>query len=222
MKKQWMLVIILLAIGFSRIQAQNEVKDIFVGKWELIFKGTPNGDAKLHAELMRTEGKLGGLLKDPSTTTDPIKITSIDEKEGGLVIYFSAQGYDVSVDLKKVDDHNLTGTLMNMFEATATRLQEDFFAGKWEIIFLKTPNGDGKLHTELIRQEGKLTGELKDPSGQVEPIKISRIDEKENGIEIFFTAQGYDVSVVLNKVDNDNLKGSLINMFDAKAARIKN
>lgn len=217
-----MVLMLSLAISFLHTQAQNGGKDYFVGKWELIFKGTPNGDAKLHADLVRTEGKLGGMLKDPSSSTEPIQITNIEEKEDALVIYFTAQGYDVSVDLKKVDDNKLTGSLLNMFDAVATRLQDDFFAGKWEITFLGTPNGDGKLLTDLIRQEGKLTGELKDPSGQIDPIKITRIDEIENGIEIFFTAQGYDVSVILNKVDNDNLKGSLINMFDAKAARIKN
>lgn len=196
--------------------------DFYTGTWAMVIKGTPNGDAKMHVTISRVDTTLTGLMKDTTGQTEVGKVTGIEEKESGIIIYFSAQGYDVSADLKKVDDHNLSGSLINMFDVTATRLMtQDFYAGKWEILFKGTPNGDGTLVTELIRQDGQLTGELKDPSGQAAAIKITRVDEKENGIEIFFTAQGYDVSVVLNKVDNDNLKGSLVNMFDATAKRMK-
>lgn len=96
----------------------------------------------------------------------------------------------------------------------------DFFAGKWEITFIGTPNGDGKMTTELVRKEGKLTGKLKPADGS-DAIDITKIDEEAEKLSIYFSTQGYDVSVELSKVDADNLKGSLMNMFDAKAVRIK-
>lgn len=96
----------------------------------------------------------------------------------------------------------------------------DFFAGKWEITFIGTPNGDGKMATELLRKDGKLYGKLKPADGS-DAIDITNIEEEAEKMTIFFSTQGYDVSVELSKVDNDNLKGSLMNMFDAKAVRIK-
>lgn len=107
--------------------------------------------------------------------------------------------------------------------ATATATPTDFFAGKWTLSVAGTPNGDITLLTELTRTDGKLTGQLKDTSGKMaDPIPITKIDEGTNKISLYFTAQGYDVNVDLDKVDDDNLKGTLMGMFDAKAVRVKN
>jgi len=104
-----------------------------------------------------------------------------------------------------------------------TTAPTDFFAGKWEVLVMGTPNGDSKMVTDLIRKDGKLTGELKDPSGQnPEPRVITNVVEEANKITLYFTAQGTDVSLDLTKVDADNAKGSVMNgMFDATAKRLK-
>ena len=113
------------------------------------------------------------------------------------------------------------GSVLKGFSQTAA--PADFFAGKWEISVVGTPNGDSKLVTELTRKDGKLTGELKDPSGQnPEPLPITSVVEEANKMTLYFTAQGTDVSLDLTKVDDDNAKGSVMNgMFDASAKRIK-
>ena len=112
------------------------------------------------------------------------------------------------------------GIVINGFSQTATTT--DFFVGKWEITIMGTPNGDSKMITELVRKDGKPTGELKDPTDTSKPaIPIAAIEEKDGGIEISFSASGYDLTLPLAKVDDDNLKGQLMNMFDAKAKRIK-
>ena len=104
-----------------------------------------------------------------------------------------------------------------------TSQSADFFTGKWEISVVGTPNGDSKLVTELTRKDGKLTGELKDPSGQnPEALPITSVVEEANKVTIYFTAQGTDVSLDLTKVDDSHLKGSVMSgMFDASAIRIK-
>lgn len=113
------------------------------------------------------------------------------------------------------------GIALNGFSQTATA-PADFFAGKWEITIFGTPNGDSKMVTELVRKDGKLTGELKDPTDTSKPaIPITAIEEKDGGIEISFSTSGYDITLPLAKVDDDNLKGQLMNMFDAKAKRVK-
>jgi hypothetical protein len=63
---------------------------------------------------------------------------------------------------------------------------------------------------------------LIDPSGTMkEPIPITNVEEEGDVIKIYFTAQGYDVNVELKKEDDNNLKGSLLGMFESKAVRIK-
>jgi hypothetical protein len=97
----------------------------------------------------------------------------------------------------------------------------DFFAGKWEILVVGTPNGDAKFATEITRKDGKLVGELKVAAGDIKETIPATVEEAEGKITIFFTTQGYDVNIALSKVDDDNLKGTLMDMFDAKAKRVK-
>ncbi|MCE7073338.1 MULTISPECIES: hypothetical protein [Dyadobacter] len=113
------------------------------------------------------------------------------------------------------------GFAINGFSQTAAT--NDFFLGKWEVLVVGTPDGDSKLVTELTRKDGKLTGELKDPTGKnPNALPISNIMEEGNKMTIFFEAQGTEVSLDLAKVDDDHLKGSVMNgMFDATAVRIK-
>jgi hypothetical protein len=76
--------------------------------------------------------------------------------------------------------------------------------------------------TELVRKDGKLTGELKSLTDTAMPaIPITSIEEKDGEIEIAFSASGYDITLPLKKEDEDNLKGQMMGMFDAKAKRVK-
>lgn len=106
--------------------------------------------------------------------------------------------------------------------AATTAAATDFFAGKWELTFAGTPQGDVKLIADLSRKDGKLTGELADPTdAKAEKIPISSVEETDSKITIYFSAQGYDLNAELEKVDDDNLKGMLMNMFESKAVRVK-
>jgi hypothetical protein len=98
----------------------------------------------------------------------------------------------------------------------------DFYAGKWEVVFLGTPQGDAKLIATFTRKDGKLEGELKDPTNdKSEAIPVTSVDESASKLTFGFTAQGYDLTVELEKVDDDNLKGMMMNMFETKAVRVK-
>ena len=125
MKKASILfVLMLVSVALNSIAQAPAATDFFVGRWEIVVVGTPNGDAKFLTDLVRKDGKLTGTLEDPAAASkDPIPITKIEEGTDKLTLYFTAQGYDVNVDLSKVDDDNLKGSLMNMFDATAKRLK---------------------------------------------------------------------------------------------------
>ena len=103
-----------------------------------------------------------------------------------------------------------------------TAAPTDFFAGKWEITIMGTPNGDSKMVTDLVRKDGKLTGELKDPAGTNPAMAITKVEEGKDRITIYFdTAQAGEIGVELAKVDDEHLKGQLMNMFDSTAVRVK-
>jgi len=50
---------------------------------------------------------------------------------------------------------------------------------------------------------------------------ITNIEVKDSTINTFFTTQGYDVNLFLQPSAPDSVKGSLMNMFDAKGYRVK-
>jgi hypothetical protein len=115
----------------------------------------------------------------------------------------------------------LLGVCLKGFSQTATP-PTDFFAGKWEILVVGTPDGDTKFVTELTRKDGKLTGELKDPSGVKPAVPITKVEEEGTKITIHFdSVQAGDIPIELAKVDDDHLKGMLYNMFEATAVRGK-
>ncbi|MBS1521770.1 MAG: hypothetical protein JST50_12285 [Bacteroidetes bacterium] len=106
------------------------------------------------------------------------------------------------------------------FGLNAKAQTTDYFPGKWNVVIMGTPNGDAKLTFVLERKDGKLAGVVQDTTGK-EMTKISQIDEKDKTITAAFTIQSYDVSLTMEPVDDDHVKGSLMGMFEAKGIRVK-
>lgn len=105
--------------------AQDAPKDFFAGKWNIVVSGTPEGESKIIAHLVRKDGSLTGELAVANDATKPaIEITHIDESENAIEIEFSTSGYDVTLTLEKVDNNNLKGQMMGMFDAKAVRVKE--------------------------------------------------------------------------------------------------
>lgn len=99
------------------------------------------------------------------------------------------------------------------------QVHADFFAGKWNVTVIGTPNGDAKMIVNLERKDGKLTGGVIN-SDSAEPIKFSNMEEKENSVTVYFSASGYDVYMVLEKKDDNHVKGSMMDMFDVSGERV--
>lgn len=107
------------------------------------------------------------------------------------------------------------------FQGFSQTISKDFFAGPWEIMVYGTPNGDAKMTTNLKRVDGKLTGELISKTGEnSQKIRIDEVIETSSGISILFYAEGTDVNIDLAKKDDNNLEGTLMGMFTAKAKRL--
>lgn len=96
----------------------------------------------------------------------------------------------------------------------------DYFPGKWKITVMGTPGGDSKMTFVLERKDGKLGGIVQDSTGK-EMSKITSVGEKDKTITAAFTFQAYDLTLTLDPIDDDHVKGSLMGMFNATGVRIK-
>lgn len=95
----------------------------------------------------------------------------------------------------------------------------NFFVGKWKVLTVGTPNGDSKSLVTLERKDGKFTGTMAN-EGAGETIKFTNVEEKENKVTVYFSASGYDVYMVLEKKDDNHVKGSMMDMFDVSGERV--
>lgn len=100
-----------------------QVKTDFAGKWRIVVYGTPQGDAPMIFQLDRKDGKLGGIVKD-STDKEMTKITSVEETDSTVNVFFTTQGYDVNVLMQPTVADSVKGNLMGMFEVKGARLKE--------------------------------------------------------------------------------------------------
>ncbi len=119
------LFVFLLGISLQGFSQTAPPTDFFAGKWEIAVAGTPIGDIKFLTNLVRKDSKLTGeLVRADDATAEKRPITKIEETDDQLKIYFeSQQGGEISIDLKKVDDNNLKGKLID-FEAAAKRIKQ--------------------------------------------------------------------------------------------------
>lgn len=72
--------------------------------------------------LEKSGDKITGVVQDTSGK-EISKLSNADLKEGEITLYFTAQGYDVNLSLKKKDDDHATGSLMGMFDAEGDRVK---------------------------------------------------------------------------------------------------
>ena len=110
--------------------------------------------------------------------------------------------------------------LLSLFTVVCAEAQtKDYYPGKWDVMVYSTPYGDVKLTFVLERKDGKLGGVVQDSTGK-ETAKIAKVDEKGKEVIIAYTAQGYDVELTIDPVDDEHIKGNLAG-FDAKGIRRK-
>ncbi len=107
--------------------------------------------------------------------------------------------------------------LLSMGVSAQIKTDVDYFAGKWNVVVENTPEGDAKMLVTIERVDGKLSGTISSPDG---PTKFSSIEEKENSISLYFVASGYDVYLNLEKKGDNNIAGTMLDMFDAKGERV--
>ena len=125
MKKLTTLLVGVFALMIISVNVKAQANtDFFVGKWDILVKGTPQGDVNMKVNFEKRDGKLVGTMVSPETSKEE-PFNKLDTTEKGIVVYFSAQGYDVDMSLEKQDDDHVIGTVMNMLEVTGVRVKKE-------------------------------------------------------------------------------------------------
>lgn len=121
MKKTAIILTGILLLGVLNAGAQSKAgADYFAGKWSVLFKGTPNGDARMVFLLEQKNDSIAGVAQD-TTGAEISKLTDVTLKENEIAFSFTAQGYNVNLLLTRKDEDHVTGSLMNMFDAEGER-----------------------------------------------------------------------------------------------------
>ena len=110
--------------------------------------------------------------------------------------------------------------LLSMGARAQAKTGADYFTGSWSVLVKGTHNGDSKMILVLEKKDSSMTGVIQDSTGK-EMAKITNAELKPTQLTVYFTAQGFDVNLVMDKKDEDHTTGSLMGMFDAEGDRIK-
>ncbi|HTD42021.1 MAG TPA: hypothetical protein VK671_15440 [Mucilaginibacter sp.] len=117
------LMAVILIVIATKVNAQTQT-NYFIGKWDVLVKGLPNGDTHMKFNIADSAGHMKGVLLDTTAAHKDIPLTKIEQDGDKITLYFTAQSYDVNLLLAKKDDDHATGSLMGMFDANAVRFKE--------------------------------------------------------------------------------------------------
>ncbi len=110
-----------LILSSLALHAQEKPSDFFLGKWNVVILGTPNGDAKMVLEIKDGETKFEGVISGEGVPDQ--KVDRVSGTGDKLTVYWSAQGYDVNLNMKKTAEGKVDGSLMGMFTAKIERVE---------------------------------------------------------------------------------------------------
>jgi cytochrome c len=184
--------------------------------------GSPTGQLLGTSKFLEASEKMDF---SPKALSVPINLTGIatdklqdvyavfvnpTEKNGSLMVVMGLEFKMANTDL---------GEAIN--EGKTEAISSDFYVGKWQTTVAGTPGGDIVMDLDLVRVDGKLTGTITPKVKDLKEGKLDKVEEKDDKITVYFKMATYDVNVILEKEDADNLKGMLMGMFKAKAVRVK-
>ena len=96
----------------------------------------------------------------------------------------------------------------------------NYFTGKWNVLIKNLPQGDTRMIVNLEKVDSVWTGAISDSAGK-EVSKFSKVEMQDTTVTVYFTAQGYDVFLTLNQKGDDQVTGSMMDMFDAEGDRVR-
>jgi hypothetical protein len=111
----------IVTTGSMNAQAKNTGENYFIGKWNVMVYGVPDGDTKMIINIEKKDDKLTGNMADPVKTDPPLELANIEVADSTFKATFNAQGMDITLMLKIKDDKNITGSMMDTFDIKGTK-----------------------------------------------------------------------------------------------------
>jgi hypothetical protein len=115
------ILTLIVTTGSMHAQVKNTGEKYFIGKWNVMVYGVPDGDTKMVINIEKKEDKIAGTLADPAKTDPPLILENITIADSTFKATFNTQGMDISIMLKIKDDKNITGNMMDMFDMKGTK-----------------------------------------------------------------------------------------------------
>jgi hypothetical protein len=128
--------------------------------------------------------------------------------------------------MKKLSTLFVFSFLSLLFFATTLQAQtapEDYFAGTWKVKAFGLPDGDTEMTILFEKKDGKLTGGIVDAATKKVVNPFTKVELAGNKVTAYFIAPEQQMEVYLNleKKDDTNVKGSIMDMFNMEGAKAK-
>lgn len=98
-------------------------------------------------------------------------------------------------------------------------LDNEKLLGTWDVTIQETPQGNVNVHLIIEKADGKMKAKFK-PAGSEKETNVT-VTEQENGITLYFFAEGYDLHMTVKPDGNDGVTGYLVDQFPVKGTRVK-
>ncbi len=181
--------------------------------------GSPSGRVIGKSQFLEPSDKMDF---NPSIVSVPINLNGIatDKLQDVYAVFVNPKAEGQSLMVVMGLEFKLTNEGEAAAVAPAASSATDMFAGKWDTIFMGTPQGDIGLVLELNRVNGKLEGTISAKQDN-KPVTLDKVEETSDKLVIHFKMSGFNINVTYEIEDNDTLKGSMMGMFKTKAVRVK-
>jgi hypothetical protein len=96
----------------------------------------------------------------------------------------------------------------------------DKLIGTWDVTVQDTPQGNVNVHLTIEKVDGTIKAKFKQAGSDQET--SATVSEQENGITMYFFAEGYDLYMTVRLDGDDAVSGYLVDQFPVKGSRMKN
>ena len=102
------------------VNAYSQEGNIFLGKWNAIIKGTPNGNLKMSLEIQLCNNRIIGYVT--TNSEESIKISKVKFKENKAIVHFWHEWYIVVLEMTMTDSNQCKCVLADQFYGYAVRV----------------------------------------------------------------------------------------------------
>ncbi|MDA0315043.1 MAG: hypothetical protein O2829_05255 [Bacteroidetes bacterium] len=107
-----------------------------------------------------------------------------------------------------------------LFSSASRAQTTDYFVGDWEVQIKDTPMGTISVILSLERVDVNLVGKFVDNASGTET-KMNEITESENSLTLNFASAEYgDLYFTLQREDDENVSGSLMDTYAMEGKRV--